>query len=452
VDFNGDGIPEVQVHNSIFSLPTGNLLCRGTENNAMYCHAVDMTGDGKLDLCCGTQIYKVDIPDGGTTAGCGTMSVIRDMELTTLPAGIDKSGVTVVADIDNDGIKEVIVRAYHNGYEHVFYVWKPLPDNESYLMGSCEINAAVTGRGLHLVGNIDDDPYLEIVFISGNPYKINALKYDPIATPGNQIKVKWQMDHSDKSAITGISLFDFNLDGISEIVYRDETVLRIIDGSSSTPEVLSTFDNVSSGTLKEIPLIIDFDGDGEAEIVIQGHTTTTYAQNGYLRVFKSDGSKWAEARPVWNQYMYNAVNVNKDLTIPKIQVNLATLFPNNTRPYNAFLQQQTILDKNGDPFWPMPNIEWYLAAAPDSIPTFEYDGTDVTFFGCVKNIGGAALQAPVYVTFYVNETLKVNVPNNIIGIGTIQIKLCQGKSIVSTLHFPIFSTRQILKYLLVLMT
>jgi hypothetical protein len=110
---------------------------------------------------------------------------------------------------------------------------------------------------------------------------------------------------------------------------------------------------------------------------------------------------------VWNQYSYNAVNVNEDLTIPAVQFNPATVLPgedgllgtsDDVRPYNNFLQQQTTLNANGLPVWLTPNA----IVLP---PQFEYDVAkdSATIHVAVANVGNAAFSAPFYVTAYKNN-------------------------------------------------
>ncbi len=431
-DFNGDGIPEVYAGNRIYSLASGELLCSGGNNNTgkpnpRFTVAADMDGDGLPELCAGTQIYRVTIPSGATTAGSGNMTVISDMQLpqAAVPANAVTDGHTLVVDIDLDGKLEVVVVSNPNGQRVVAYVWKPLPGNASWLLGSYEVNAMPAGASsLPMIGNIDGDAYPEIVFITGanTAYNPNdsrdmyALEYIPTAAPGNQISEKWTLPHTDPSGMTGMSLFDFNLDGINEIVYRDENTLRIINGNTTqTPQPLNTFNNVRSGTLRELPLIADVDGDGQAEIIIQGWDgqsnpnvggggINANGQNGYLRVFKSGdpATPWSPARKVWNQYVYNAVNVNNDLTIPRVQLNPATVFPgadgqlntaDDVRPYNGFLMQQMALGQNGIPIMLAPD------AALASTTTVSADGDDIVVNVAVVNLGQAAL-SPVCVSLY----------------------------------------------------
>jgi hypothetical protein len=403
-DFNGDGIPEVYAGNKIFSLSSGNLLCDGGANNtgvlvSSLGHstiAADITGDGNLELCAGTQIYRVTIPQGATTSSGCSMGLISDMELPagSLHANAAKDGATQVADIDNDGQLEIVVIS-NSSSRVVAYVWKPLPANASHLLGSYLVPATGVGHyAIPMIGNIDNTPYPEIVFITnGTPLNMYALKYDPAQALGSRIDLKWTLTHTDGSGCTGASLFDFDQNGMNEIVYRDQTQLRIIDGSGGSAVAKNTFANVISGTLRELPVIADVDGDGQAEIIIQGWDNVALnvdginasGQNGYLRVFKSP-TKWAPARKVWNQYAYNAVNINEDLTVPLHQLNPATEFPNGKRPFNNFLQQQTSLNTDGDPLWLLPDL------VLTSTPATEYHaaGDSIIIKNiCIRNDGDA---------------------------------------------------------------
>ncbi len=94
----------------------------------------------------------------------------------------------------------------------------------------------------------------------------------------SQLKKMWELSHTDYSCATGITMFDFNQDGIPELVYRDQDYLRIINGSlkdlvTGNP-VSAPYDMarivVHSETGNEYPVIADLDNDGEAEILIAG--------------------------------------------------------------------------------------------------------------------------------------------------------------------------------------
>jgi hypothetical protein len=58
---------------------------------------------------------------------------------------------------------------------------------------------------------------------------IVAFTYDANESDINKrLKLSWMMKHSDRSHQTGITMFDFDADGVNELVYRDEYSLRVI--------------------------------------------------------------------------------------------------------------------------------------------------------------------------------------------------------------------------------
>lgn len=447
-DFNNDGIPEVYVGNNIFSMATGNLLCSGGSDNSGVMSnntgtspmAINIDNDPErtLELVAGTQIYKVTIPANTTTSTGCSMTLMSDLELVkTLPSDALKDGMTQVVDIDNDGQLEVVVTTLSGG-RIVVYVWKPQTGGNSYIMGSYTVPATgVSYNSVPMIGDIDNDGYPEIVFITnGSVYNMYALKIDPNAAAGNMLSAMWTLSHTDGSGCTGMSLFDFNQDGVAEIVYRDETTLRIIDGSlksQSTPKVLNTFSNVKSGTLREYPIIADIDKDGQAEIIVTGWDGTTAGgdlQNNYIRIFKSGGSSWAPARTVWNQYGYNGVNVNEDLTIPTKQFPIATKFKgedgimgtaDDIRVFNNYRQQQTYIDRNGIPYMTLPNVK--IQDPDDIIFTYHNSGDSLVVSNLkIKNEGQAATNPPLKITTYKDQVAsspkQVSMNHNItIGVG-----------------------------------
>lgn len=385
-DFNNDGIPEVYTGNQIFSLSNGFLLCDGGSSGnsgVLYSRAghnsavADIDGNGTLELIASTTTYKVTITNNNGIGG-NSIAPIPGLQLTTaLPPQAYRDGATQVIDIDNDGELEVVVITVNESQRVVAYVWKPLPDNKSYVMGSYLVPSTnVIHYSIPLLGNIDEDKYPEIIFITdGSLFNMYALKFNPAGTPGNQLALKWILPHDDTSGCTGATLFNFNQDKRNEIVYRDMNSLRIIDGSASIPATRAIFTDVHSATLREYPVIANIDDDGQAEIIVTGwdnkpntvNGITSNTGNAYLRIFKSNGTTWAPARKVWNQYAYNAININEDLSVPKFRLNLSTLFPGEngiggTRPYNTLLQQQTILDifgKTRRHIYRLDRFKWY---------------------------------------------------------------------------------------------
>jgi hypothetical protein len=292
-DFNHDGYAEIYIGNKIYGDATGVLLCDGGSNNTGYSDiwstntpfvtAVgDVLGNGDLQLVAGNQVYEVTITDRSSQAG-NSMTVVKELPLGAITPF---DGTTAIADINLDGRLDVVVRrcTFSEGSTMQMYVWTPSLDANGRLLAQKNVPNVVKA-GLPLVGDIDGDKYPEIVFISGtstNDVVDNAaFKY----VPGeDELAKKWGFHHSDASGFTGLTLFDFNQDGISGLVYRDIDAMHIINGSLKSHITgndtvvydLSPPIACQSNTAAKYPVVADIDNDGFAEIVTTG-TPTTYS-------------------------------------------------------------------------------------------------------------------------------------------------------------------------------
>ncbi|MEE0972890.1 MAG: VCBS repeat-containing protein, partial [Paludibacteraceae bacterium] len=145
-------------------------------------------------------------------------------------------------------------------------------------------------------------------------HTLAAYKYVPSR---GSLRQFWTIHHTDVSAQTSMTLFDFNADGCCEIVYRDETSLRIINGSgknhitgSDTIQAgrrvaynLATF-QVSSITKSEYPVVADVNGDGKTEIVVGGTLYEPYKDgNATINIFGANIVPWTVAPPRWTSYV-----------------------------------------------------------------------------------------------------------------------------------------------------
>ncbi len=354
-DFNNDGIPEVYTGNMVYDAYSLNLIAKGNSNkgqgyfqgnfeNISYAADVLPSIPG-TELICGSQIYSVNFSSN-------SLDLIKTI---SPPSGFVSDGQVAVADFDKDGQLDVLVK--QNSDVFGIYAYNP---RSSTILFSKQIRTGANRQGFPLIGDIDADSIPEVVVLSATTQETNsymkAYKFD-----GTSFSEFWHLDVTDPSGSTGMTLFDFNQDGLKEIVYRDTKNLRIINGSLKshltgvdTTEVydLSSF-TAYSGTVAELPTVADCDADGEAEIIIPCKKQPTDL-SGYLYVFESSSTTtWAPARKVWNQYAYNVTNVNEDLTIPSTLFNNATFFPNGKQPFNNFQEQATTINEDGDMFVPV---------------------------------------------------------------------------------------------------
>jgi outer membrane protein assembly factor BamB len=164
-------------------------------------------------------------------------------------------------------------------------------------------------------------------------------------------QLKWsQPNHDYSSNVTGSMVFDFNGDGIGEVLYADEGYLKIFNGPTGT--TLAKIPNPSH-TLLESPVVADVDGDQFAELILVANNTynavADLGEEGIginsvgsgLRVFKSRNKKaWVKTRPLWNQYAYHATNVS-DRMIASSSTPTAIDRPQKTFRQNTLNQFET---------------------------------------------------------------------------------------------------------------
>ena len=240
--------------------------------------------------------------------------------------------------------------------------------------------------GMAFVDDVYDDTqdgkavnYPEAIFIDNTKiYALNLNYASPI----------WTLRHTDASGRTTLNAFDFNGDGVKEIVYRDEANMRIMNGNLATPTNYATFP-ATSGTWAEGPVVADVDNDGQAEIVMVSDDTLSVYEAG-------PGTTWQNARKVWNQRGYHYTNISDDLTVPVQEHGAYLELPKGSgrHPFNAFHSQF--------------NAE-SLKAAPGYVPTSEVAvtidsatvvGSDLKIGFTLTNNGSAAFVAGASVSFY----------------------------------------------------
>lgn len=418
-DFNYDGWPEVYIGNAVYDAATLKRLCQGPSDGNMgrsyrnagneagrsaMPFAANVLGDSIPELICGNTIYNVDLISRTDTS----LNHVTEAKTVTIPTNVPQDGNVAVADFNKDGQLDVLVIIDKSNSEtyDTAYICAYNPMTEDILFVHSHYARTI---GFPLVGDIDGDSDLDIVYIDYQSQvsnsRITAITYNTT----DSLQPKWQATHSDQSGQTSMTLFDFNQDDIMEIVYRDESNLRIINGSGKShltgndtiPFYNLYTKSMSAGTWKEYPVVADVNGDGAAEIVVCGKVGSGLGYIGGQLWVVGGVHPWAPARPVWNQYMYNVTNINKDLTVPIPLFDNATVFTDPQgvvrRPFNNFLQQATTLDQYGKPFSRMMNV----TTTTDVSRTHEDGFFTFTFTFC--NDGGSPLNEPFSITYYANE-------------------------------------------------
>lgn len=394
-DFNSDGQAEVYLYNKIFNAQTGALLVsgsptggRGIMSNESFGDvsnvvAADITSDPGLELAAGNTVYNINITNTAGIAG-NTISPI------TIAGRND--GFTSLADIDLDGNLDIVVSS--QGSTGQLYAWNPNNGSPQLIASINFPNTGGNWIGVPFIGDMDKDCQPEIGVTRSR--RVYALDYNGSTT----FAIKWTLVTSDASGFTGITMFDFNQDGTQELVYRDESNLRIIDGSGSTPITIGT-NPCASGTGAEMAIVADVDGDGQAEICVS--CAVSGVNLARLQIFESSGQPWAPCRDVWNQYGYYNVNINNNLSIPiqqqQHQVLLSTITCpfytcSENRPFNTYLSQSTFLTQEGCPIYPASDVAL-------SLPSSSCNGSAAYNLSLtVTNVGGAPSDSGYPIRFY----------------------------------------------------
>ncbi|MFI5299002.1 MAG: FG-GAP repeat domain-containing protein [Polyangiales bacterium] len=374
-DVDGDGVVDVVVETEIVSGVTGTLEHKFPGGIGPFVIS-DIDGDGQLDVVVAAGAYHAD----GTRFVTPTFSFGG-----TFPA---------IGDFDRDGKPEIVADDYTT---HSYFIWRydaAAPGHAVVVRASTDVNGtldathcggSVVGGGPVTVGDFNGDGTPDVALAGGIGYVVIDGKKAIDPTIAGPATLLWSSTTRDcSSAATGSTLFDFNGDGIAEVLYSDEIYFRIYDGP--TGKVLFQTCN-TTGTLIENPVVADVDNDGHADVVVVsnayawGCADDPSVRFSGVRVFSDPTGSWVHTRTIWNEHAYHVTNVNEDGTIPTHES------PNWTQPgLNNFRQQK------------QPGAEFGVPDAVLALPLV-CDGSGNVIV-TVRNIGEATLPLGQTVTLF----------------------------------------------------
>jgi hypothetical protein len=321
-NIDGAGPPEIVMGGSVFrylakpvpqiqKLWDKNIFEEGTWG--MISAVADLDGDGQMEVVSGHLVFD------GLTGADKTPSVMKGLG----------GGYPAIADFNGDGAPDIVLVSSRMGSQQVSIIdYK----NNQFLLGP--LSTDMGWGGAPTVADFDGDGRPEVGTAGSSFYYVyspDCVKSPlPAKCQGPDPGVLWQSATQDlSSGSTGSSVFDFNGDKIAEVVYRDECWLRVYNGPDGRKLFAAP---VTSGTVLELPVIADTDGDGHAEIVVsadsaQGNGCKLGGESTELgmkhpgaswglKVYVDPDNRWMPARPLWNQHSYHINNINDDGTIP----------------------------------------------------------------------------------------------------------------------------------------
>jgi hypothetical protein len=341
-DIDRDGAPEIIVGARVFDFTmAGGVWTLTSRFDSGTCATtsgplsavVNLDADPELEITCGGLAFDTD----GTRMW---------------PPSGGAAGYHAVADLDLDGTPEVVlvrdgqvtVRAGATGA-------LLMGAGGTWFNGSLAIPGGGEG-GPPTIADFDGDGVPEISAAGRGAYAV----YDPdcvdpripgreagdctLAPTGSGV-IRWSATVQDfSSSRTGSSVFDFQGDGIAEVVYADECFLHVFDGRDGTEILMEPFAN-SSRTGAEFPVVVDVDRDGNSEIVVVSNndqiarddcTAAWVAAFGVASAAElpdrfrmgtqgvvalgDPGDRWVRTRPIWNQNNYYVTHVDDRGNVP----------------------------------------------------------------------------------------------------------------------------------------
>ena len=295
----------------------------------------DLTGDGYPELITGREAWTIDwVP--------GAPPMVTLARLWRADSGVAGDGYPAIADLDGNGTPEVVLTAWPeikilDGATGRLWCGVD-PTGEACAADDARRTPPIQVPGGNLGGpaviaDFDGDgrPEFGIAtdarFVLFDVNRAGEVIVTPEGAPSpapGAIFTRWAAPTQDKSsATTGASAFDFEGDGIPEVLYQDECFARVFDGATGVVKVEIMN---SSLTGHEYPVPADVDGDGDAEMVVVANLSQEYA-NAACRSARPDfvtrkgvyvyrAEVGVPTGSAWTMHSYHGTNVGEDGHVP----------------------------------------------------------------------------------------------------------------------------------------
>jgi hypothetical protein len=340
LDHDGLVVWDQDGNGGVFGTPTDNLTPPKRLYTGGLSTLVDLDADGKPEILSGRDAWKIAWTPGAPPS----VTVSRLWQDTS---GKGNDGWPAVADLDNNGSPEVVLVAWPDikvldGRTGAPWCGadpsgKLCQDDPSSATAPVAIAGGNIG-GPPTLADFDGDGFLEAAISGGTAfalYDFNRPDEEVVVAPTTPqpapgaIFVRWQATIQDNSSsANGSVAFDFDQDGLPELLHQDECSFRVLAGA--TGAVLGQITN-SSMTGHEYPIVADIDADGHTEIlVVANHSIPAANESCRLRdpdfttrqgvfAYGPGEQNWATARRSWPQFNHHATDVDPEGRVPQAE-------------------------------------------------------------------------------------------------------------------------------------
>ena len=363
-DLNADGNVEIILRETILDGQTGEMIAQLDSGGYDYTVAVDVNGDGRLEILGAGCLYSLDEDHELSEVWCTDQPVADD----------DRKRYVAAGDITDEdgraGMPEFVITGDSNVYV--------VAADDGTVLHQFPIYGDGAG-GSPIIADFDGDGSAEFGIASANCYTVYDLDCavpdadsdedlmedrpgcvrpeietcdvghhcaceDLQDTGGTGDAVLWSIYVQDESSHrTGSSVFDFQGNGRNEVVYNDECLLMVLDGQDGSPYFLHGNTNRTSS---EYPIVVDVNGDNQTNIVVSanndqfardcegpindqperfpechpddGDDAPAWCTEGTHGVvaLQDPEDRWVRTRSVWNQFDYYIDNATDTAGVP----------------------------------------------------------------------------------------------------------------------------------------
>ncbi len=208
----------------------------------------------------------------------------------------------VIADLDNDGPKELVITTQGNSEGHLstLFIFEANGDQRAKV----NVDYYFDARSFPSIADIDNDDEMEIIMECTGPSDNQILIYDSQGNLEQNFAIEFQM--SDNLYASTV-LADVNNDNSLEIIYggwyMDGVRLVVLNNNGNNLPGFPVLLEGNNGTCEaNTPAVGNLDDDDDWEIVAVSHQNNAAVDSTNIRAYNIDGSI------LWSKRIYSISN------------------------------------------------------------------------------------------------------------------------------------------------